>query len=326
MPFPDICVQDGFQCPNAWPTLRFQERTCGEQFAHLRDNCGKPFPLDPDIHKVCLIAVERYSAPGLYINKEAEIVDAEEAEVKVSLVESELTKPGLFLGEYVVFLVDAAAPASSDSSSSSPSGSSSAPSGSSSSSVPVVAPESTPKALHRFPCYVEVEPNVTYLDTPPNRFHQPLSIAEIRLAVRDKCAEDNFLLDNVQFTDTEIAWAMRRPIDYWNEIPPPLNPRYDVATFPYRYNYLDAIVGELLIMTGLNEERNRLRYSAANLAVDDLEHGETYRKAGMAYRQVWEQWVRDKKKEINIGQAFRTTNLRAFGNRRGLRGQGTSNI
>ena len=62
------------------------------------------------------------------------------------------------------------------------------------------------------PYYVEIAPTIDVLTT---QYTHPLTIPEIRLAMRDKCDADNFLLDDVEFTDTEIAWAIRRRKMLW---------------------------------------------------------------------------------------------------------------
>jgi hypothetical protein len=295
MPFPDICVEDKRICPNELPTLRFQQQTCGEATLNLKDHDGCPYPLDAAIHEVCFIAKDRYASQEFLINTPVEILNGEEGQVRLTVTEEQTHDPGLWLGEFIVTQI--AEPTSDASSSSSPMSSSSAP--------------FEPKVIKRFPCYLESEQNLEHMDASVCG----ISIAEVRLALRDRCAADNFLLDNVQFTDTEIAWAIRRPVDQWNETPPPLNPIYTPRTFPYRYHWIDAIAAELLVMASHNEERNRLPYTAANLSVDDRDTAQFYLAAARSHRDRWHTWMLRQKKALNMALAYGRTDLRSYGNK-----------
>ena len=317
MPFADICVDDREKCPNEWPALFFQHETKGTQKAFVRDRHGKP--VDLANKKVCLIAKETFLTTSLYINADATIIDEATAEIEISLTCEQLFKPGLFLGELVVVEVDPETLSSSEESSeaSSEDSSESSSSCSDSSCVEEVPAEETPVCddtiCYRARCYVEVSPN---LSNPQywTRSWGVLTVGEIRLAIRDKCREDNFLLDNVEFSDTEIMWAIQRPIEYWNETPPPLRPCYNATNFPYRYHWLFGVVGELLRMAGPHYERNRLRYSAAGLAVDDKDKANYYDRAGDKYIKEYREWVQRKKYSINVNSAFGHTELTSFGN------------
>ena len=295
MPFPDICVEDPQSCPGEAPTLLLTQWTCGSATANLRDSCGKPFPLTAD-HRVCLIAKESVFTREFYLNIPTEITNLAEAEVTVTLTEDQLHAAGLFLGEYVVFLTTP----ETSSSSSMPSSSSSAP-------AEEVVPD---KVVARFPCYIEVAESLQ-----TSNMSVGLSIAEIRLVMRDRCPADNFLLDRVEFSDTEIAYAIRDPIDMWNDTPPPLSPRYTVNNFPYRYYWADAAVGTLLSIAGHNYERNRLQYAAGNLSVDDKDKAEYYTKTGRAMINDYRVWMLNTKKALNMTLAYGRTSIHSYGNR-----------
>jgi hypothetical protein len=159
-------------------------------------------------------------------------------------------------------------------------------------------------------CYIEIQEDLWHTD----RQYHTLSIAELRLAIRDKCREDNFLLDNVEFSDTEIAWALRRPVDYWNEALPPLDAVYSTMNFPFIYNWTMGAVGELLAMAALHYERNRLRYTATGLSIDDKDKSAFYQNAADRYRKDYATWVAEKKRSMNMSSAFGSTSLRTFDN------------
>lgn len=298
MPFPDICVDDRERCPNEWPTLRCDMMTQKDATIQVKDKDGVVLQLDPADHIVCVVAKETIETLNFQVNKDASITNGAEGEISFTLDETDTNAPGIFIGEVIVYenLADA-----SSSSSSSPG-------------------ENGDRGavLFRYPFYMEIARNISHFDPSLTGF----TIAEVRLMIRDKCSEDNFLLDSVEFSDTEISWAIAHPVEYWNEIPPPLTPVYTTKNFPYRYNWSSGIIGELLGLAALNYERNRLQYSAANLAVDDKDKANFYTQASRQYLQAYQTWVLQKKKSLNLAQMYGTTNIYSFGNsglRPGLR-------
>jgi hypothetical protein len=134
------------------------------------------------------------------------------------------------------------------------------------------------------------------------------------MGMRDRCPEDNFLLDKVEFSDTEIAWAIRRPIDWWNEQPPPIE-TYTPATFPFRYNHLDAVIGELYRMAAIHQERNNLRYSAAGVTVDDSESYTRYHQIAEELTGRYQTWALRKKRSMNLEKFYGRTEIPSFGTR-----------
>lgn len=291
MPFADICLGDRESCPNEWPVLSLTQNALSEYTVTVRDSQGLAIPLDG--YSVCLVAKDAFGSNQVYLNAEG-VVDVDEGTVSFSVPCADLTRSGLFLGELVVFIPDEEG-------------------GSSSSVEEAATGYCATDVRYRLPCYVEVAPNLAN-NSQWASCAGPLTIAEIRLAIRDKCVEDNFLLDNVEFSDTEIAWAIRRPVEYWNEQPPPLRPCYTPANFPYRYNWTIGVIGELLRIAGPHYERNRLRYSAGGLSVDDKDKANFYTNLGNSYIQEYREWVQRKKYSINVGQAFGRTEITSYGN------------
>lgn len=141
-------------------------------------------------------------------------------------------------------------------------------------------------AAKRFRTYVEV---TTSLNT-QSQWTRCLSIAEIRAAVRDRCAEDNFLLDRVEFQDGDIIYAIKRPVDWWNETAPSGIPRYTYTTFPHRYHWTDAVIGELLRMAALQLSRNRIQLNAGGITTDDKARADLYLKLGDQMIKEFKAW------------------------------------
>jgi hypothetical protein len=132
----------------------------------------------------------------------------------------------------------------------------------------------------------------------------PPSIAEIRLHLRDSSPTESYLLENLMFDDAEIGLAIARPVQYWNEIPPPLYPTYNTQTFPYRYHWLEGICANLFFMVAEQFRRNQLDYQAGGVAVNDQNKEANYERAGQARWQAYREWVRATKASINLESCY----------------------
>lgn len=131
----------------------------------------------------------------------------------------------------------------------------------------------------------------------------PPSIAEVRLHLRDSGPEESTLLDNVAFDDAEIGLAIVRPVQQWNETPPPIQ-TYTTDTFPFRFHWLEAICGNLFLMVAEQQRRNNLEYSAAGVTINDNNREPNYERAAAGRLAVWNKWLKDKKVSMNLMQGF----------------------
>ena len=127
----------------------------------------------------------------------------------------------------------------------------------------------------------------------------PPPIAEIRLHLRDSGPGESYLLDHLMFDDAEIALAITRPIQYWNEIPPPIA-TFTTQDFPYRYHWLEGICANLFFMVAEQFRRNQLSYSAAGITLDDQNKEPNYERAGQMRWQAYKDWVRAQKASLNL--------------------------
>lgn len=137
-----------------------------------------------------------------------------------------------------------------------------------------------------------------------NRSGGPPSIAEVRLHLRDSSPSESYLLEQLMFDDAEIALAIARPVQYWNEIPPPLSMTYNTQNFPYRYHWLEGICANLFLMVAEQFRRNQLSYSAAGMSVDDQNKEGAYERAGQMRWQAYKEWVRAAKASINLESCY----------------------
>jgi len=137
-----------------------------------------------------------------------------------------------------------------------------------------------------------------------NALGGPITIGEIRLHLRDTVIE-NDLHDEFEFSDAEIIHAMTLPIMQWNETPPNVA-FFDGQTFPYRYNWLQATIANLLKVAAHWYRRNKLKASHGGLTVDDKNKDVDYLQVARMLEQDWREWMMRKKKEINIARASGT--------------------
>ena len=157
--------------------------------------------------------------------------------------------------------------------------------------------------------YCQYYSNTFYLTIDPGLFtgelFGPPTIAEVRLSLRDSGPAESLLLNNLAFSDEEIAMAIARPVQLWNELPPNLRKyRYNTTTFPFRYHWLEAIAGTLFLLAAEYNRRNNLTYSAANVSVNDLDKEPQYEAAGQRRLQMFREFVRAKKSELNLNQLY----------------------
>jgi len=153
---------------------------------------------------------------------------------------------------------------------------------------------------HVYKMYVEVEASLAWQSS-----RSPITIAEVRLWVRDNCPEDNFLLDEVEYKDTEIVAAIRRAVDMWNE-QPPIMTRYTFTytNFPYRSAWLDVTIGYLKRIAAEWYIRNHLSYQAGGVSIDDKNKYNQYKQDSEARIKRYNDWMAMIKPQLNAGQAW----------------------
>lgn len=139
---------------------------------------------------------------------------------------------------------------------------------------------------------ISADPNLRNLGPP--------TIEEIRLAMRDNSPADNLLLDDIEFDSAEIAQAVLRPIQFWNEIPPPVRPALTTKTFPFREMWMLGIQSYLLEIAAHHYRRNQLAYNAGGIAIDDKNKEQYYSAAARQLTVRFQEMARAKKIEINI--------------------------
>ena len=130
----------------------------------------------------------------------------------------------------------------------------------------------------------------------------PPTIRDLRLHLRDTAIE-NDLLDDVEFDTSEIVSSIVRPIQHWNEVPPPVAP-FTCKTFPFRYHWLQATVGELLLIAVHSYMRNNLKVNHGGVKGNFKDKYREYAAVAEKYKRDWQTFVVQKKMEINAELGF----------------------
>ena len=155
--------------------------------------------------------------------------------------------------------------------------------------------------LTQYNVYLYVAPGIGELTSANNC----VTIAEVRMAMLDRCTEENNLLDDFEFGDAEMAFAINRIVDMWNEMPPIMyNGTFTPATFPYRYNWIEGAVGELYRMASRRLLRNKLDYAAGGINVQDRARGPIYAQMSEQIQQKWTAWARAEKVRVNAENCY----------------------
>lgn len=132
-------------------------------------------------------------------------------------------------------------------------------------------------------------------------FNGPPTISEMRILLRDY-AQENELLDAVDFDATEITFAADMCVAEWNEADPFDGPKYSTQTFPFRRNWMIGMCGYLFGMASEHYLRNTLPYQAGGLQHDDKNKAGQYMQKAIAAKQEWQTFVTSRKLAL-AGQA-----------------------
>lgn len=131
----------------------------------------------------------------------------------------------------------------------------------------------------------------------------PPTIMEIRLTLRDTAVE-NDLLNEVEYSDSEIMHAILQPVRYFNEIPPPLGATYNASNFPWKGALLNAIAAQLLMTAAHWYRRNKLNSSHGGLNLADRDRDNPYMQVAQMLQEEWKDFVLRKKVQLNAEQCY----------------------
>ncbi len=143
----------------------------------------------------------------------------------------------------------------------------------------------------------------------------PPTLQEIRMLMMDSAPSENLLLADVEFGDEQICLAMTRPVQKWNESPPPIK-TFTTRTFPFRGAWVDGIMAELYKMAAAHYRRNQLASSAAGVQTDIKNKEREYMAAAKELEEKYDAWLINKKVECNM-KLFQGLSLSTYSTRTG---------
>ena len=141
------------------------------------------------------------------------------------------------------------------------------------------------------------------MDVTPQGNEGYLTEVDIRLYLRDADPAANVLIDDLEYTPEEIRAAATHTVDYWNEQPPNVG-ECTVYTMPFRFHLLMGTAAQLLFIAAHRFRRNALQYSVPGGGISDQAKAPQYDEAGTRLWTQYTEFVRAKKREINISQGW----------------------
>jgi hypothetical protein len=148
--------------------------------------------------------------------------------------------------------------------------------------------------LEQFQCWLMIKQALT--EQPK---HNKLTVGDVRAFLFDRCAEDNRLLASVQFRDDQIMNAMQLAVDEFNSTPPDVA-YFTTVNFPWKTEWLKGTAAYLLRSEALRQIRNQASYQTGTVTVNDSDKGPILQQLGDSLYHEWIDWVKAKKRQINI--------------------------
>lgn len=125
---------------------------------------------------------------------------------------------------------------------------------------------------------------------------------QVRMFMRDR-ADNNILLDDVQFTDDELNLALEMAASAYNCVTPQTN--ITPSTFPHKYLLMVGTVRFLLSSESFLQARNQATYQDGDIApigVDDK--AALYSQMAQSLKAEWDELARGIKTQNNMESAY----------------------
>jgi hypothetical protein len=265
MPFPPVIINT--DRPFDKPVIRLQQGATRTVVLQIRDMYGNMYDFDGNEY----VYFESFVEPS---DTEAYLptvgtVDATANTVSFTFSSSAISIGGWFYGQITISAVTVESGSGSEDDS------------------------TTYEPMHRMETFLEVEPQYGNR----NRYY-PLMIEAVRNKLKDRSPDDNSFLDDLEFSDSEIANAIFDAVEYWNTTTPNVNV-YSPTTFPFTEIWMYGTLYELYRTAYMNLTRNRLSTNAGGMTYDDKQRADAYAKLSEMYEQEFKKGVAAKKREIN---------------------------
>ena len=124
-----------------------------------------------------------------------------------------------------------------------------------------------------------------------------LTVEQVREHIQDN-AEDNKLIDGVEFSPTQISLAMGLAIDEYNMIIPISNTT--LYSFPNKALLMSGTLAKLFAGAAALAARNNMSYSDGGVVVPVEERFQFYQALAEMYRAAFDQGARAIKLQGNI--------------------------
>jgi len=155
----------------------------------------------------------------------------------------------------------------------------------------------------RIKCFINTEPALSVV----GQEFDPVVISDVRMYVMDRGDEDNVLLDAEEWSDAQISLGIIRAVEIWNESVPESNYTYTQISFPFKSNWMEGILGEILHTKAMNLVRNRMPAQAGGIVIDDKARAEVYLALSKDYRDRYKLWCLNTKSALNLENLYGST-------------------
>jgi hypothetical protein len=144
-----------------------------------------------------------------------------------------------------------------------------------------------------------------------NKYWGPPGVSDVLLSARMADPSRSDLLRDYEWSVAEIALAMAKPVELFNEALPPIGVEFTTSNFPIRFQWRDAIIGELMQSAGLGYLRDDMTYQSAGPggAFADKAKWDQYLKIAQDKLERYRGFVLEHKVAYNIrnGYGFAST-------------------
>jgi hypothetical protein len=144
-----------------------------------------------------------------------------------------------------------------------------------------------------------------------NSYTGPPAVNDVLMAARMADPSRTNLLKRYEWSIAEIALAIARPVEFFNECLPPIGTEFSTSDFPIRYQWRDAVIGELMQVAAMGYLRDQMGWqsSGPGAAFDD--------------KAKWEHYLKIAQEKITTYQGFVTNHKVAYNLRGGYSFAGT---
>lgn len=155
--------------------------------------------------------------------------------------------------------------------------------------------------------YISIIPTLVKIDNLPqdrSLMLGPITSKELQLNIKNSSSTESLLLQETEFDLSEIIQALRWPVEYWNTSIPDIGIYYSTGNFPYKYQWLQAAIGELLEIAAHKYRRDHLPHRVGDMAIDDMNKFAQYDQAAMIRKQMYQRFVKARKTLLDTHLGF----------------------